>query len=70
MWCQFQLKDEKGQLMGVDTSKLLIANSGNDLPVRNGSAAFYLSHCISRKMSLSHRMYVNNLFIFKILVGY
>ncbi|ESR35647.1 DUF89 domain-containing protein [Citrus sinensis] len=28
-----QLKDEKGQLMGVDTSKLLIANSGNDLPV-------------------------------------
>lgn len=56
--------------MGVDTSKLLIANSGNDLPVRNGSAAFYLSHCISRKMSLSHRMYVNNLFIFKTLVGY
>lgn len=41
MWCQFQLKDEKGQLMGVDTSKLLIANSGNDLPVRNGIAAFY-----------------------------
>ncbi|XP_021753256.1 uncharacterized protein At2g17340-like [Chenopodium quinoa] len=28
-----QLKDENGQLMGVDTSKLLIANSGNDLPV-------------------------------------
>ncbi|KAL2924923.1 hypothetical protein RDABS01_034130 [Bienertia sinuspersici] len=28
-----QLKDESGQLMGVDTSKLLIANSGNDLPV-------------------------------------
>ncbi|GAY46163.1 hypothetical protein CUMW_094880 [Citrus unshiu] len=28
-----KLKDEKGQLMGVDTSKLLIANSGNDLPV-------------------------------------
>jgi len=29
-----QLKDEHGQLMGVDTSNLLIANSGNDLPVR------------------------------------
>ncbi|CAH2051462.1 unnamed protein product, partial [Thlaspi arvense] len=28
-----QLKDENGQLMGVDTSKLLIANSGNDLAV-------------------------------------
>ncbi|KAK6916837.1 Damage-control phosphatase ARMT1-like, metal-binding domain [Dillenia turbinata] len=28
-----KLKDEKGQLMGVDTSGLLIANSGNDLPV-------------------------------------
>ncbi|XP_043697135.1 damage-control phosphatase At2g17340-like, partial [Telopea speciosissima] len=28
-----KLKDEKGQLMGVDTSNLLIANSGNDLPV-------------------------------------
>ncbi|KMT01585.1 hypothetical protein BVRB_9g215810 [Beta vulgaris subsp. vulgaris] len=28
-----KLKDESGQLMGVDTSKLLIANSGNDLPV-------------------------------------
>lgn len=31
----YQLKDEKGQFMGVDTSNLLIANSGNDLPVRN-----------------------------------
>ncbi|KAM7258013.1 hypothetical protein ACFE04_013754 [Oxalis oulophora] len=28
-----KLKDDKGQLMGVDTSNLLIANSGNDLPV-------------------------------------
>ncbi|GAB4838679.1 hypothetical protein Ancab_028224 [Ancistrocladus abbreviatus] len=28
-----KLKDEHGQLVGVDTSKLLIANSGNDLPV-------------------------------------
>ncbi|KAL5789020.1 hypothetical protein ACOSP7_005969 [Xanthoceras sorbifolium] len=28
-----KLKDENGQLMGVDTSNLLIANSGNDLPV-------------------------------------
>ncbi|XP_071724971.1 damage-control phosphatase At2g17340-like [Rutidosis leptorrhynchoides] len=28
-----KLKDEKGQLMGVDTSNLLIANSGIDLPV-------------------------------------
>ncbi|XP_059435336.1 damage-control phosphatase At2g17340-like [Corylus avellana] len=28
-----KLKDEHGQLMGVDTSNLLIANSGNDLPV-------------------------------------
>ncbi|CAH2076669.1 unnamed protein product, partial [Thlaspi arvense] len=27
------LKDENGQLMGVDTTNLLIANSGNDLPV-------------------------------------
>ena len=30
----YQLKDEHGQLMGVDTSNLLLANSGNDLPVR------------------------------------
>uniref|UniRef100_A0A2N9EIV9 Damage-control phosphatase ARMT1-like metal-binding domain-containing protein n=1 Tax=Fagus sylvatica TaxID=28930 RepID=A0A2N9EIV9_FAGSY len=28
-----KLKDEHGQLMGVDTSNLLISNSGNDLPV-------------------------------------
>ncbi|PIA46607.1 hypothetical protein AQUCO_01500264v1 [Aquilegia coerulea] len=28
-----KLKDEKGQLFGVDTFNLLIANSGNDLPV-------------------------------------
>ncbi|KAJ7955000.1 Pantothenate kinase [Quillaja saponaria] len=28
-----KLKDEGGRLMGVDTSNLLIANSGNDLPV-------------------------------------
>lgn len=30
----YQLKDENGQLLGVDTSKLVIANSGNDLAVR------------------------------------
>ena len=28
-----QLKDKEGGLMGVDVSNLLIANSGNDLPV-------------------------------------
>ncbi|KAJ4966451.1 hypothetical protein NE237_018300 [Protea cynaroides] len=28
-----KLKDENGQIMGVDASNLLIANSGNDLPV-------------------------------------
>ncbi|CAA7022017.1 unnamed protein product [Microthlaspi erraticum] len=28
-----QLKDENGQLLGVDTSKLVVANSGNDLAV-------------------------------------
>ncbi|KAF8101071.1 hypothetical protein N665_0210s0007 [Sinapis alba] len=28
-----KLKDENGQLLGVDISNLLIANSGNDLPV-------------------------------------
>ncbi|KAH8510158.1 hypothetical protein H0E87_007907 [Populus deltoides] len=28
-----KLKDENGQLMGVDMSNLLVANSGNDLPV-------------------------------------
>ncbi|XXG64366.1 hypothetical protein AAC387_Pa05g2340 [Persea americana] len=28
-----KLKDENGQLCGVDTSGLLVANSGNDLPV-------------------------------------
>ncbi|KAL3630005.1 hypothetical protein CASFOL_022989 [Castilleja foliolosa] len=28
-----KLKDENGKLLGVDTSNLLIANSGNDLPV-------------------------------------
>jgi len=27
------LKDEQEQLVGVSTSNLLIANSGNDLPV-------------------------------------
>lgn len=37
----FQLKDENGQLMGVHTSNLLIANSGNDLPVRNESAIYF-----------------------------
>jgi hypothetical protein len=31
----YQLKDGNGQLIGVDTSKLLIANSGNDLAVRH-----------------------------------
>lgn len=36
----FQLKDESGQLMGVDTSKLLIANSGNDLPVSEKTYIF------------------------------
>lgn len=30
----YQLKDENGQLAGVDASGLLVANSGNDLPVR------------------------------------
>ncbi|KAL3383262.1 hypothetical protein AABB24_002654 [Solanum stoloniferum] len=28
-----KLKDEQGKLVGVDTSNLLVANSGNDLPV-------------------------------------
>ncbi|PNX81788.1 hypothetical protein L195_g024574 [Trifolium pratense] len=28
-----KLKDEEGHLLGVSTSNLLIANSGNDLPV-------------------------------------
>uniref|UniRef100_A0A1U7XYI6 Uncharacterized protein At2g17340-like n=1 Tax=Nicotiana sylvestris TaxID=4096 RepID=A0A1U7XYI6_NICSY len=28
-----KLKDEHGKLVGVDTSNLLVANSGNDLPV-------------------------------------
>ncbi|XP_028796450.1 uncharacterized protein At2g17340-like isoform X2 [Neltuma alba] len=28
-----KLKDEEGRLMGVDTSNLVVANSGNDLPV-------------------------------------
>lgn len=27
------MKDEQGKLVGVDTSNLLVANSGNDLPV-------------------------------------
>lgn len=29
--------------MGVDTSNLLIANSGNDLPVRNGKFSVFPS---------------------------
>ncbi|CAI9299200.1 unnamed protein product [Lactuca saligna] len=29
----YQLKDENGKLLGVDIQNLLIANSGNDLPV-------------------------------------
>ena len=29
----YQLKDDHGELIGVDTKNLLIANSGNDLPV-------------------------------------
>ncbi|KAF3325547.1 hypothetical protein FCM35_KLT08627 [Carex littledalei] len=28
-----QLKDENGQLVGVDATGLIVANSGNDLPV-------------------------------------
>ena len=38
----YQLKDEHGQLMGVDTSNLLISNSGNDLPVRKCYFLFLL----------------------------
>ena len=35
LFCNFfQLKDENGKLAGVDVSDLLVANSGNDLPVR------------------------------------
>ena len=40
----YQLKDERGQLLGVDASNLLIANSGNDLPVRNLNFKFWLFH--------------------------
>ncbi|KAJ0077686.1 hypothetical protein Patl1_35599 [Pistacia atlantica] len=38
-----KLKDENGKLMGIDTSNLFIANSGNDLPVRNESVISYKS---------------------------
>jgi hypothetical protein len=43
LWCKhltlvfaivFKLKDADGKLAGVDASDLLVANSGNDLPVR------------------------------------
>ena len=37
-----QLKDEHGHLVGVDTSNLLIANSGNDLPVRRGNCLIHV----------------------------
>ena len=37
-----QLKDEEGRLTGVSTSNLLIANSGNDLPVSNLEEVYFL----------------------------
>ena len=50
MWLHFfslsllmQLKDENGQLMGVDASGLLLANSGNDLPVSCQSLLIFLA---------------------------
>lgn len=39
----YQLKDDRGNLMGVDTSNLLIANSGNDLPVRTEGSAVHVN---------------------------
>lgn len=45
----FQLKDENGKLAGVDASDLLVANSGNDLPVRlsyYGGVLNYFTYCI------------------------
>lgn len=36
----YQLKDNEGKLKGVDTSNLFIANSGNDLPVREWKLLF------------------------------
>lgn len=38
-----QLKDENGKLVGVDTSNLFIANSGNDLPVSRKSPLLYVT---------------------------
>ncbi|KAG6709071.1 hypothetical protein I3843_06G108600 [Carya illinoinensis] len=48
-----KLKDEHGQLMGVDTSNLLVANSGNDLPVRK-SVIFCISWYYINWVMVSH----------------
>ncbi|XP_070042870.1 damage-control phosphatase At2g17340-like [Nicotiana tomentosiformis] len=45
-----KLKDEHGKLIGVDTSNLLVANSGNDLPV--SGSHFLASFTCCRASSL------------------
>lgn len=52
-----QLKDENGKLLGVDASNLLIANSGNDLPVR--SSVLFLSDLLQFFLCLDCSTYVS-----------
>ncbi|MCH94122.1 hypothetical protein A2U01_0015077, partial [Trifolium medium] len=48
-----QLKDEEGCLLGVSTSNLLIANSGNDLPGRGIETNLYAQFkCDSMKIAM------------------
>lgn len=48
----YQLKDDCGQLVGVDTSNLLVANSGNDLPVR------YMQIYMFKLVEWIHRFFI------------
>ena len=70
----FQLKDENGQLMGVETSNLLIANSGNDLPVRIEVLYYLLVFLVEWLFVFFSEgrswLYSNSPFIFSFLAGY
>lgn len=52
----YQLKDENGKLMGVDTQNLLIANSGNDLPVRHDHVPQFVE-CLSLWSIISYMLW-------------
>nr|GEW35849.1 hypothetical protein [Tanacetum cinerariifolium] len=55
-----KLKDENGQLMGVDTQNLLIANSGNDLPVIDLSSVSQELAYLASDADLYYTNHTNN----------